>query len=91
MTDPLTGACNRRAFDDALAALVASPPIGAEAGCLAVFDLDHFKRINDEYGHAAATRCWFVSWPSSGPRCVRGSRRAAWRRGIRGVAGRAFS
>lgn len=53
MTDPLTGACNRRAFDDALGALVASPPIGTEPGCLAVFDLDHFKRINDEYGHAA--------------------------------------
>lgn len=53
MTDPLTGACNRRAFDDALGALVSSPPIGAEPGCLAVFDLDHFKRINDEYGHAA--------------------------------------
>ncbi|PNU06904.1 diguanylate cyclase [Novosphingobium guangzhouense] len=53
MTDPLTGASNRRAFDDALGALVTSPSMGGEAGCLAVFDLDHFKRINDEYGHAA--------------------------------------
>ncbi|MFT4053436.1 MAG: diguanylate cyclase [Novosphingobium sp.] len=53
MTDSLTGACNRRAFDDALGALVSSPAIGAEPGCLAVFDLDHFKRINDEHGHAA--------------------------------------
>jgi diguanylate cyclase (GGDEF)-like protein/PAS domain S-box-containing protein len=57
MTDHLTGACNRRAFDEALLALLAEQPSpsanAAEAGCLAVFDLDHFKHINDRYGHAA--------------------------------------
>lgn len=63
MTDPLTGAYNRRAFDEALSALLGSIPthsvladtILADGvlGCLAVFDLDHFKQINDRYGHAA--------------------------------------
>lgn len=53
MTDPLTGAYNRRAFDEAIPALLASVPANGVLGCLAVFDLDHFKRINDRYGHAA--------------------------------------
>nr|WP_086491475.1 sensor domain-containing diguanylate cyclase [Novosphingobium panipatense] len=52
MTDHLTGACNRRAFDEALLAILTSMPEDSEAGCLALFDLDHFKQINDRYGHA---------------------------------------
>lgn len=52
MTDPLTGASNRRAFDAALGALLLSAPLEGVLGCLAVFDLDHFKRINDLHGHA---------------------------------------
>lgn len=52
MTDPLTGASNRRAFDGALSALLLSDPLEGVLGCLAVFDLDHFKRINDLHGHA---------------------------------------
>lgn len=50
-SDPLTGLPNRRAWEQALvarlAALGASMPL-----CLAIFDLDHFKRINDAHGHA---------------------------------------
>lgn len=52
-TDPLTGVHNRRAFDETLPALLASASTEATLGCLAVFDLDHFKRINDQYGHSA--------------------------------------
>ncbi|MGH6745404.1 diguanylate cyclase [Novosphingobium sp.] len=57
MTDHLTGACNRRAFDEALLAVLGqslAEPAADEAptGCLALFDLDHFKRINDRHGHA---------------------------------------
>lgn len=47
--DPLTGLANRRAFDRAMADRLA---IGAQAGCVAIFDLDHFKLINDRLGHA---------------------------------------
>lgn len=57
MTDHLTGACNRRAFDESLLSLLAERPASGTdesvAGCLAVFDLDHFKHINDRYGHGA--------------------------------------
>lgn len=49
MIDPLTGLLNRRGFDDAVAALDSSDPGG---GSLIVCDIDHFKTINDQFGHA---------------------------------------
>ena len=51
LTDPLTGVCNRRAFDRALSELSVSPE-SESTGCIAIFDLDHFKRVNDMFGHA---------------------------------------
>ncbi len=48
LTDPLTGLMNRRGFEEELGTRLAS---GA-GGCLALFDLDHFKRVNDSWGHA---------------------------------------
>jgi diguanylate cyclase (GGDEF)-like protein len=51
LTDPLTGCLNRRGFDQALAREVArSLRAGSELALLAL-DLDHFKMINDTYGH----------------------------------------
>ena len=50
-TDYLTGLCNRRCFMDALDSLLAQAP--EAAGCLAMFDIDFFKRVNDQHGHAA--------------------------------------
>ncbi|MFF5233093.1 GGDEF domain-containing protein [Dactylosporangium sp. NPDC000521] len=51
-TDPLTGLPNRRAFDRDLAtALDAARTTGAEC-CLLIVDVDHFKTINDTWGHA---------------------------------------
>lgn len=52
LTDPLTALANRRRFEMRLADLQRGPA----GGCVALFDLDHFKRINDEYGHAAGDR-----------------------------------
>ncbi len=46
-TDPLTGAANRRSFMDLMERVAA----GARPYCLVMFDLDHFKRVNDDYGH----------------------------------------
>ncbi|MEH6718375.1 MAG: GGDEF domain-containing protein [Aurantimonas endophytica] len=51
LTDPLTGMNNRRFFDAALGHFLAEfarikRPIG-----LMILDLDHFKAINDTYGH----------------------------------------
>lgn len=48
LTDPLTGLANRRGLDAELTARLAS----GVGGCLALFDLDHFKRVNDTFGHA---------------------------------------
>lgn len=56
MTDPLTGLSNRRAFDKALSDSVADSASIGSGGCLALFDLDHFKRINDDHGHATGDR-----------------------------------
>ena len=51
LTDPLTGCVNRRGFDQALAREVArSTRAGSELALLAL-DLDHFKAVNDTFGH----------------------------------------
>jgi diguanylate cyclase (GGDEF)-like protein len=53
LRDPLTRAYNRRYFDDRLfSELSFARRHGAPLGLLMV-DLDHFKRINDVYGHQA--------------------------------------
>jgi diguanylate cyclase (GGDEF)-like protein len=50
--DPLTGCLNRRAFYAAFEqAFGKSREQGHELCCLMV-DIDHFKRVNDQYGHA---------------------------------------
>ncbi len=49
--DPLTGLSNRRAFTDRMAARQADA--GAPADGFTLLDIDHFKRVNDEHGHAA--------------------------------------
>ncbi|MBK8594380.1 MAG: diguanylate cyclase [Holophagales bacterium] len=51
-TDPLTGAANRRHFDETLALQVEQARRYGEPLSLVLLDLDHFKAINDEYGHA---------------------------------------
>ncbi|BBH69031.1 hypothetical protein ACTI_57160 [Actinoplanes sp. OR16] len=48
-TDPLTGCLNRRGFDEKLAAAVAE----GKPFTLVLLDLDHFKSVNDTYGHQA--------------------------------------
>ena len=52
MTDPLTGLANRRAWEAALKERVAMAATAENQLCLAILDLDHFKRINDDHGHA---------------------------------------
>jgi diguanylate cyclase (GGDEF)-like protein len=49
-TDVLTGLKNRRAF---IAGVEKRLATSAEEGSYAVIDLDHFKAINDTYGHPA--------------------------------------
>lgn len=51
--DPLTGARNRASLLSDLREQHALAQREVQACALAMLDLDHFKRINDEYGHAA--------------------------------------
>ncbi|PJI99540.1 diguanylate cyclase with GAF sensor [Acidovorax sp. 69] len=50
-TDVLTGLANRRSFTDRLRQEWALLQRGREPACLLMMDLDHFKRVNDLYGH----------------------------------------
>jgi diguanylate cyclase (GGDEF)-like protein len=52
-TDPLTGLANRRILSDRLSRLDRSDT----AYTLVVADIDHFKVLNDTYGHEAGDRC----------------------------------
>lgn len=49
--DPLTGAGNRRALDEKLDEIVAVNKRSHQFASLVVFDVDNFKRVNDQYGH----------------------------------------
>jgi diguanylate cyclase (GGDEF)-like protein/PAS domain S-box-containing protein len=50
--DPLTGLFNRRFLEETLAHEVARASRGSAAFGLLMFDIDHFKMLNDSYGHA---------------------------------------
>jgi diguanylate cyclase (GGDEF)-like protein len=50
--DPLTGIANRRVFGQRLAAEIEVARVVGQPLTLAVADLDHFKVINDQLGHA---------------------------------------
>jgi len=52
-TDPLTGLPNRRHILDRATALLAEARGKGEPFSVAMLDLDHFKAINDTYGHLA--------------------------------------
>lgn len=51
--DALTGALNRRGLDQTLVREIARAQRNGGKLTLAMADLDHFKSINDEYGHEA--------------------------------------
>lgn len=52
-TDELTGLANRRVFYQALARGQATCQQQQRPSCVALLDVDHFKSINDTYGHEA--------------------------------------
>lgn len=51
LSDALTGLANRRAFEDEVARRLSSARKQDRLVALAVFDVDHFKQINDKHGH----------------------------------------
>ncbi len=56
MTDPLTGVGNRRRLEQALALEIERAEQTGEPLAAFMADLDHFKRVNDEYGHQAGDK-----------------------------------
>lgn len=56
MLDSLTGAHSRHAYDETLAQEVSRFKRYGDGFALAVLDIDHFKRVNDSYGHAAGDK-----------------------------------
>lgn len=55
-TDQLTQALNRRGFDEAMNIELARAQRQDTPLCLAMLDLDNFKRLNDAHGHQAGDR-----------------------------------
>ena len=56
VVDPLTNVHNRRYFETHLAALVAEAADRGRSLALMILDIDHFKGVNDTYGHEAGDR-----------------------------------
>ncbi len=52
-TDALTGLANRRAFDERFPAAIAEAQASGRPLSLILMDIDHFKRVNDTFGHEA--------------------------------------
>jgi diguanylate cyclase (GGDEF)-like protein len=55
-SDPLTGVSNRRALDETLIQMFAMLHRYETAFSIAIFDIDHFKQLNDEQGHPYGDR-----------------------------------
>ncbi len=56
LRDPLTGLGNRRHFSATLEREVDRVARSGEAALLLMLDIDHFKRVNDTYGHVAGDK-----------------------------------
>lgn len=54
--DPLTDALNRRGFEEAAARMLSLARRMARPVSVVLFDLDHFKAINDDFSHAEGDR-----------------------------------
>ncbi len=52
-TDPLTGCYNRREFEEQISKSIASAKRQQKNLSILMFDIDHFKKVNDVYGHQA--------------------------------------
>jgi len=55
-TDPLTRVSNRRALDETLVTMFALLNRYEQTFAVAIFDIDHFKKINDAQGHLQGDR-----------------------------------
>ncbi len=70
--DPLTGVLNRRAFVQGYREQRTQPRLRKQAITVLVLDLDHFKKINDTWGHAAGDKI-LVTFAGTVQACLRGT------------------
>jgi diguanylate cyclase len=56
LLDPLTGILNRKGLDQKIDALLQHAPLAGRLHCLLLFDIDHFKQVNDVHGHVMGDR-----------------------------------
>jgi len=56
LRDPLTGLPNRLAYEERISVEINRTRRKNEPFCLAMWDIDHFKKVNDTYGHEAGDR-----------------------------------
>jgi diguanylate cyclase len=56
LTDPLTGLTNRRGLSKSIEAAILSAEESKLYPCVLMIDIDHFKKINDTFGHLLGDR-----------------------------------
>jgi diguanylate cyclase (GGDEF)-like protein len=72
-TDPLTGLLNRRIFEDGTRAAIEQAEMVNDALTVVVVDLDLFKSVNDNYGHATGDTVLKITAEKLGLSVRRGS------------------
>ncbi len=78
ITDPLTGLANRRHFRDEVVKLLARSQRSGASLALIMADLDHFKHINDNFGHDTGDRVLREVAQVLNTLCRQGDLRARW-------------
>jgi len=77
-TDPLTRLPNRQAYDDKLSKAFQRWQEGGQPLSVAVLDIDHFKNINDRFGHAAGDKTLQVVGKHLGQKLTNNAFMARW-------------
>lgn len=68
--DPLTGICNRAALDEVLKRELSHAGRHNSSCALIMLDIDHFKKVNDQYGHIIGD-CALKVVANTADRCIR--------------------
>ena len=76
--DPLTGLNNRRLLERRLPAMIETARQRGAPLTMMILDIDHFKRINDTYGHDAGDSCSRASRPSCNKSSGAATSSAGW-------------